>query len=88
MNKKQKAVIWMALAVFALTMLAAPFRSTFPGITYTSGYRSPDTSRTELAAVWNAPDYGKLLIGTLLVEWVGIGIVSGVLVLLFKKPAP
>lgn len=41
---------------------------------------------TSHMAIFAPPVSGQLMVSTLLVEWAAIGIIAGVLVLLFRKP--
>lgn len=75
MNKKQKAVIWVALVLFVLTLFNAPWKVT----------RSRETWISERATIWNAPRNGTLMGGALLLEWAAIGVVCGVVLFLFKE---
>lgn len=86
MNKKQKAVIWVALGLFAMTLFNAPWHVVYPDEYSIHGHRRAGHQSSEVTAIWNAPSHGSLRVGALFVEWIGIAVVSGVLLFLFKKP--
>ena len=76
MNKKQKAVVWIALFLFVITLFNSPWN-----------YRRYNTDFSGNYPVWSGPENGQLLVGSLFVEWFGIAVVGGVLFLLFKRKA-
>jgi hypothetical protein len=80
MNKKQKTVVWIAIAIFALTLFNAPWTVIRPGTAYV-----PSSSYTWTSPVWDGPGNGELMIGALLIEWVAIGIIGGGLFVLFRQ---
>jgi hypothetical protein len=81
MNKKQKVVAGIAIALFALTLLCAPWESHVGANAY-----------NEAAPIWSPPDSYKgngtqLRVAVLLVEWVGIAVLYGAFFLIFR-PRP
>ena len=76
MNKKQKIIVGIALAIFALTLLCAPW-------TVTSSLTH--ISRSDVSPVWDGPSNGELQTVALLIEWVGIGVISCGLLAIFRE---
>lgn len=80
MNKKQKIVVGIALSVFALTLLAAPWTVTPPPNRFSS-----IVSYTTTSPVWDGPTNGRLNVATLLIEWAAIAIIAGGLFAMLRQ---
>ena len=92
MNKKQKITTWIAIAIFLLTLTAAPWTvSPTPrmggNIVTGERYQIPRSSYPTTAPIWDGPYGGQMDVGILLLEWVAIVVVYGAIFVLFKaKP--
>jgi len=87
MNKNQKSLTWVALGVFVLTLLCAPWEV----IDYAAIADAPKISRNEYSTIWSPPanTYGRseLKVSSLFVEWLAIGVLyGGVFALLKRRP--
>ena len=78
MNKKQKAAIWIALGLFALTSARAP---------WTIKKRSMYSSAQVTAPIWDAdaPSDYELNARILIIEWIGISVAAGALFFVLKS---
>ena len=89
MNDQQKKLTWIALAAFALTLLAAPWEVT--DFAAFDNATAPHISRKAYAPIWSAPtnNYGKseIQVSTLFVEWIAIGIIYAGISSVIKKRA-
>jgi hypothetical protein len=88
-NRKQKIVLWAGIGAFCLTLFCAPWRITPTAYQQTdllSGahYSVPRSVYSVNAPVWDAPIGGELVVGTLLVEWIGICVVSALLMMALR----
>ena len=74
MNTPQKVILGAALAIFLVTLCAAPWE-----------IKRGQFSKPTTAPVFNGPENGYLKIGVLFVDWMGIGVVAGVLFFMCKQ---
>lgn len=76
MSDNQKRVMYAAIILIVLTLLFPPFTRVFPnGVARHIGYRF----------ITNPPVYGTINAILLLIQWIGILLVSGLAFFIFKK---
>ncbi|MEQ2006211.1 MAG: hypothetical protein ABMA26_05385 [Limisphaerales bacterium] len=87
MNKKQKAALGISLALFALTILCAPWDVTYQYDLESLNEKTWSSQRfSPVWETWNRNYIQRRLnVTTLLIEWAAIGIIGGGLVVLFKE---
>jgi hypothetical protein len=81
LNKNQRKATYVALGVFAVSILFAPWELSF----------KREHLGTRHAPAWSAPafeDRGEvtLMVGSLMIEWVGIGVFYAAALKLLQSP--
>jgi hypothetical protein len=69
MNLKQKVATGVAMVLFALTLVCAPWRVNAANQGYVFG-----ASWNATGPIWKAPRNARLQLPVLLIEWFGIGV--------------
>ena len=77
MNKNQRIAICIGLAVFVISLLFVPWTA------YSEYLKTTFTGRTP---IWNVQNEGEVNAPAMLLDWAIIGILTGGVILLLKKP--
>ena len=75
MNEKQKKVLGLVGIILLLMLLFPPFHMEVAGMTSREGY----------AFLFSPPEFATIDLGMLLGQWLGVSLVGGVVMYLFKN---
>jgi H+/Cl- antiporter ClcA len=92
MNRTQKAILICAVIAVIVTLLYPPFHFYYPQ-DHESENRYPPIASMGYAFIFDPPSFyrrshhheGSITVSVVLLEWLGIGLVAGVLLLVTKK---